>query len=86
MVSKRNHSALPVIKRVRNADKTEESKPESVNSSARAYFQSIRPRTESAVWASESPSANCTIEMRANCAGAAAGWRCGARHGPSRRR
>ena len=47
MGSKRNHSALPVIKRVRNADKTEEAKPASANASA--YFQSIRPRTESAV-------------------------------------
>jgi hypothetical protein len=45
----------------------------SVSASASAYFQSMRARTASAAWASDSPSAHGITVMRASCAGASAG-------------
>jgi hypothetical protein len=50
------------------------SKPASVSSRPSAYFQSMRARTASEAWRSESPSVNCSTVARANRPGASAGW------------
>jgi hypothetical protein len=45
----------------------------SVSSRPNAYFQSIRLRTASAAWRSDSPSANCSTDTSASRAGESAG-------------
>src|ERR1043165_7478330 len=71
--SSRCSSAAPSISRTRNSERTEKSKPGSVSSSPRAYFQSIRARTASAAWRSESPSVNCITVTSAKRHGLSAG-------------
>ncbi len=68
-----NISALPSISRSRNRDKMELSKPGSVRSSPRRYFQSIRARTASVASLSDRPSANCKTVTTASLHGVAAG-------------
>ena len=72
--SSRSCSIRPSTKRARNSLSTVWSKPGSVSSKARAYFQSMWPRTASAAWRSESPSTYCRTETRASRAGEVAGW------------
>lgn len=48
-------SAPPVTRRVRNSLTTDASKPASVNSKPKAYFQSMRPRTAVAACRSDKP-------------------------------
>ena len=66
-------AALPARRRSRNSLSTEKSKPGSVNSSPKRYFQSIRARTASAAWRSARFSRNCMIVTRASRQGAALG-------------
>jgi hypothetical protein len=63
--SKRRRSACFVNKRLRNSLRTEKSKPASVISKLKAYFQSIRVLTASAACLSVNPSAYCITITRA---------------------
>lgn len=54
---------------MRNSLSTEASKPGSVNSRERQYFQSTLARTASAAWRSVIPSANCSTSTMTNRAG-----------------
>src|SRR5262249_40601540 len=65
--------SCPARSRARNLQSTEASNPESVSSNPKAYFQSIRPRTASAAWRSETFSANCKTVTNAKRQGASAG-------------
>ena len=60
-------------RRARNSQSTEKWKPGSSSSRPSAYFQSIRARTASAAWRSESPSANCMTVTSASRHGLSAG-------------
>ena len=71
--SSRRSSPEPWMRRARNSQSTEKWKPGSVNSRPRAYIQSMRARTASAAWRSESPSANCMTVTSARRQGASAG-------------
>src|SRR5216684_1321765 len=65
MISKRRRSAFFVSNRLRNSLNTEKSKPGSVISRLKAYFQSIRVLTASAACLSVNPSAYCITITRA---------------------
>jgi hypothetical protein len=58
--------AHQTIERTNLGQNREASKPGSVRSRARAYFQSIRPRTASAACRSGSSSANCMMVIKAS--------------------
>src|SRR5262249_52585665 len=74
-------SAPPVTRRVRNALNTDASKPASVNSKPKAYFQSRRPRTAFAACRSDSPSAYCRRDTRASRQGGFSGAPAGGEQG-----
>jgi hypothetical protein len=71
--SNRRRSAPWPSRRLRNSERTEKSKPVSVNSRLKTYFQSMRVRTASAAWRSVNPSAYYMRVTRARRQGASAG-------------
>ena len=71
--SSKINSSFPSTRRVRNSLNTVWSKPESTNSRPSAYFQSIRPRTASAVCRSENASVNWSTVASASRQGDSAG-------------
>jgi hypothetical protein len=66
--------ALPAIRRARNSQSTEKSKPGSASSSPNRYFQSMRARTASAAWRSERLSRNWRMVTSVRRHGGNAGW------------